>query len=175
MLDLGSTLVPTEPILELVVRGTITYLVLTILLRIVGQREAGGLGITDLLVVVLVSDAASSGLTGSSESIGDGLIGVVPILLWSVALDALSYRDPWLDRLIKARPRTLIEDGEVNQRAMHREFMTREELLSQLRTHGIEDPSGVHRAYLEPSGLVSVIPEPEERTVDGGSARPAVE
>jgi uncharacterized membrane protein YcaP (DUF421 family) len=40
---------------------------------------------------------------------------------------------------------------------MHREFMTRDELESQLRLRGIEDIAEVHHAYLEPNGMVSVI------------------
>ena len=53
--------------------------------------------------------------------------------------------------------------------------MTREELLSQLRLHGIEDLDGVHRAYLEPGGMVSVIPHSDDETVDEGPTRPPME
>lgn len=175
MLDLDPIFLPSIPILELVVRGSITFLVLILLLRIVGQREAGGLGMTDLLVVVLVADAASTGLTGDSETIGDGLILVVTILAWSLAVDALSYQFPRFARLVKARPRVLVRDGELNTRAMLRELMTREEVISQLRLHGIEDPKGVRLAYLEPGGMVSVIPAPDEPAVDPGPVRPPME
>lgn len=175
MLDLETVLLPTMPPVELIIRGTITFLALVLLLRIVGQREAGGLGVTDLLVVVLVADAASTGLSGDAETVGDGFILVVTILAWSLVLDALSYRFPAFARAIKARPRLLVRDGELNDRAMLREFMTREELVSQLRLHGIEDPAGVHRAYLEPGGMVSVIPHPDSTTVDPGPGRPPVE
>lgn len=64
MLDWADTFAPSSPLLDLVLRGTLVFLGLMLLLRVVGQREAGGLGLTDLLVVVLVADAASSGLTG---------------------------------------------------------------------------------------------------------------
>ena len=175
MFDLESTILPAVPVLELIFRGTVTFLVLHALLRIVGQREAGGLGMTDLLVVVLVADAASTGMAGGAETLGDGFILVATILLWSVVLDALAYRFPIVARIVKSRPRTLVRDGDLNRRAMLRELMTREELLSQLRLHGIDDPTGVHRAYLEPGGMVSVIPEPEQETVDDGPSRPPLE
>jgi uncharacterized membrane protein YcaP (DUF421 family) len=35
--------------------------------------------------------------------------------------------------------------------------MTRDEVLSQLRLHGIQDLAEVERAYLEPNGMISVI------------------
>lgn len=158
MLDWPSFLTPSVPLLELVVRGTITFLALMLLLRLTGQRESGGLGLTDLLLVVLVADAASTGLTGDAETIGDGLILVCTIIVWSVCLDAVSYRWPWLARVLKSRPKPLIENGMLNRRAMRREFLTRGEVMSQLRLQGIDDLSGVRRAFIEPNGMISVIP-----------------
>lgn len=137
-------------------------------LRVVGQREAGGLGLTDLLVVVLIVDAASAGLTGEASTIGDGFILVGTILFWSVVLDAISYRWPRLGRILKARPKPLIENGQLNRRVMRRELMTDVEVYAQLRLHGIEHLHQVHRAYLEPSGMISVVPvaDEDEETID---------
>lgn len=42
--------------------------------------QSGGLGLTDLLVVVLAADAASTGLTGDAATIADGLVLVGTIL-----------------------------------------------------------------------------------------------
>lgn len=127
-----------------------------LLLRIVGRREAGGLGLTDLLVILLVVDAASIGMTGESDTLGDSFVLVLTVLLWSVVFDALTYRWPRLGRVLKSPPRLLIEDGEVNHTALRRELMSRQEVESQLRLHGIEDLTNVHRAYIEPNGMVSV-------------------
>ncbi|MEV4455170.1 hypothetical protein [Microbispora sp. NPDC049633] len=84
-MDWQPIFAPSIPLLEGFVRGTVTFLVLLALLRLVGQREAGGLGVTDVLLVVLVADAASAGLHGKAESISDGFVVVVTILFWSVA------------------------------------------------------------------------------------------
>lgn len=149
---------PNVPLAEIFVRGTITFLALTALLRVVGQRETGGLGLTDLLVVVLVAQAVDAGLVGDTSSVVDGLLLVAVILFWSVLLDAMSYRWPRLARLLKSRPETLIEDGRLNRRTMRREFLTYDEVLTQLRLHGLENVDQVSRAYIEPNGMVSVIP-----------------
>ncbi|WP_425844037.1 DUF421 domain-containing protein [Agrococcus sp. TSP3-2-1] len=165
MPEWGEVFGLTVPVLENVVRGTVMFLALTLLMRVVGQRESGGLGITDILIVVLVADAAGAGLRGDAASIGDSLVLVGTILFWSVALDAVGYRWPALGRLLKARPKPLIEDGRLNRRALRREFMSHEELESQLRLHGLSDVSQVKRAWLEPNGMISVLPvdhEPSE-------------
>lgn len=152
-------LIPSMPILELVVRGGLTYLLLVLLFRVVGRREAGGLGITDLLVVVLVADAAGAGMTGDSGTVADGMVLTVTVLFLSVALDAAAYRWPRFSYLIKARPRVLVQDGRFNQRLMRNEFMSEEEALAQLRIHGISDLSLIKSAYLESNGMVSIVPK----------------
>jgi uncharacterized membrane protein YcaP (DUF421 family) len=161
-----TMLIPTVPAWELLVRGTLTFLGLLFLLRIVGRREAGGLGITDLLVVVLIADAAGAGLRGEAASIGDSALLVGTILFWRIAVDAMSYRWPRLARLVKARPRAIIHDGSLDRRVMRREFMTFDEVMSQLRLHGITELKDVRVAYLEPNGMISVVrddgAEPEQ-------------
>ena len=166
MPDWAEILAISVPIGELFIRGTLVFLGLMLMLRVIGQREAGGLGLTDLLVVVLVVDAASAGLTGETDSIGDGLVLVITILFWSVALDAVSYRWPRLGRILKARPKPLIEDGKLNRRVMRRELMTDVEVFAQLRLHGLESLDQVHRAYLEPNGMISMVPAENDEVID---------
>jgi uncharacterized membrane protein YcaP (DUF421 family) len=102
---------PDTPFLELFARGTVTFFVLLVLLRFVGQREGGGLGWSDLLVVVLVGEAAGISLTGDGEQVADGLMPGATVLFWSVVMDAATYRWPRLARLLKGHPRPLILDG----------------------------------------------------------------
>jgi uncharacterized membrane protein YcaP (DUF421 family) len=149
---------PSLPVLEILARGTAIYLGLLLMLRIVGQREAGAIGLHDLLVLVLIAEAAGNAL-GQYETIPDGLMIVATILAWSVAIDAVAWRWPRLGRLLKPRPRPLIEDGILNAKVLRRELMTKDEVLSQLRLHGIDDISKVKRAYIEPNGMISVLRE----------------
>lgn len=158
-MDWNTILVPDTPIIELIVRGSITFLLLILLLRLVGQRESGGLGITDLLVVVLMADAAAAGMSGNTDTIGDGMVLAATMLFWSIAIDAVAYRWPPVARLLKARPRPLILDGLLDRRVMRREFITEEEVRTQLRLHGISDLTEVARAYLEPNGMISIVPK----------------
>lgn len=46
-------------------------------------------------------------------------------------------------------------DGELDHRTARREFITAEELHSQLRLHGFENVTEVRRALIEPNGMIS--------------------
>lgn len=160
--DWQSVLMPDAPVLEIVVRGSVMYLSLFFLLRFVLRREAGALGITDLLVIVLLADAAQNGMAGDYQSISDGLILVVTLVAWSYVLNLLSFRSNFFRRLIRPPRVMLVRNGEPLHDALEKEKISMDELMGEVRTHGIDDLRRVKRAYIESDGMISVITEKQE-------------
>lgn len=147
---------PGGSLLEVVVRGTVLFLALFLLLRLMPRRQLGSLGVSDLLVIVLIADAAQNGLAGEYRSITEGVVLVATILFWNWAIDALDYWFPaW--HLNASSPRVLVSEGRVVHRNMEKEGLTQDELMSQLRQHGVEELQSVRRAYVESDGRISVI------------------
>lgn len=143
--------------LEVMVRGTLVYLGLFVLLRLVLNRRAQGMSTPDVLLIVLIADAVQNGMAGEYKSITDGLILVATLLFWDFTLDWLAFRWPALERVIRQPPLLLVEDGRLNRHNMRRELVTLDELMSLLREHGIVDVSQVGRAWLEDDGKLSVV------------------
>jgi uncharacterized membrane protein YcaP (DUF421 family) len=145
------------PVLEIILRGSIIYISLFILLRVVLKRQAGSLGMTDLLLITLIADASQNAMAGEYRSVPAGLVLVSTIIFWSYAFDWLSYRYPWFSRLIEPRPLPLVRDGKMLRRNMRHELITEDELLSQLREQGIDDLEKVSQAFMEADGHISVV------------------
>ena len=148
---------PDTPLLEIFFRGTIMYLSIYFLLRFVLKRQTGSLGIADVLVLVLISDAAQNGMAKDYTSVTDGLLLVSTIVFWSYALDWLGYHFPRLERIFHAGPLKIVQDGRVLRKHMKKELISEEELLSQLRQHGISSVQQVKEACIEGDGHVSVV------------------
>ncbi|MBX6316176.1 MAG: DUF421 domain-containing protein [Isosphaeraceae bacterium] len=146
------------PLLEIFIRGSLVYLSLLVLLRIVLKRQSGMVGIQDLLVAVLIADAAQNAMAGDYHSIPDGILLVATILFWCYTLDWLGYRFPLIQRLLRPPPLPLVENGHLLRRNMRLELITEEELMSMLRQQGIEDLNEVKSACMEGDGRLSVIP-----------------
>lgn len=70
--------VPTHSMFEMFVRGTTMYLVIFALLRFVLKRQSGGFSTPDLLLVVLLADAAQNGMADEYRSITEGVVVVAP-------------------------------------------------------------------------------------------------
>lgn len=155
-MDWNSIFVPGVPFGETVLRGTVVYLFLFFMLR-VSRRETGGTGITDLLVVVLVADAAQNAMAGEYTSITDGLILVATIAFWDFLLDWLGYRFAVIERLLRPAPLLLIKNGRLLKQNMKRELIREEELMGQLREKGVSALEDVRKCYMEGDGRISVI------------------
>ncbi len=155
-IDWHAMFVPTVSLLEIVLRGSAVYLSIVALMRLF-RREAGTLSTTDLIVVVLVADAAQNAMAADYHSITEGLVLVATIFAWNYALDWLSFRYPWAYRLLHPAPLLLISEGRIQRRNLRKEMLTMEDLTEQLREQGIEDVAHVKRCYLEADGRLSVI------------------
>ena len=155
--DWGTLFGLNTPLLEIFFRGSCIYLGIFLLLRFVLRREGGTISTTDLLVVVLIADAAQNGMTGDYTSVTDGLLLVATILAWSFALEWLAYRIKWMDRLVHPPALPLITEGKLDRRNLRKELITIEELMSSLRENGVDSIEEVKTARIEGDGQISVV------------------
>jgi uncharacterized membrane protein YcaP (DUF421 family) len=151
---------PHVALLDIVMRGTIVYLVLFALLRTT-RRQSGEVGTTDILLIVLIADAVQNAMASNYHSITEGLGLALTVFFWSWFLDWLAFHVPTLRPLIIPGPRTVVKDGRVNRRNLRRELMTEVDLYSQLRLQGVEDINAVRHACVEGHGRLSVVKKGE--------------
>jgi uncharacterized membrane protein YcaP (DUF421 family) len=156
--------------LELMIRGTLIYLLLFLLFRFVARRDAGSLSVSDLLVLVIIADAAQNAMAGEYKSVVDGAVLICTIIGWSVLLNFLSYRSKTIRRFVVPSPICLVKDGIKQRKNLRRELITDDELYEMLREHEVEDLSEVKLAYLEPDGAITVMKK--EGTKNQGSTLP---
>ena len=145
------------PVLELVLRGTLVYWLLFLIFRFLLRRDVGAVGIADILLLVIVADAAQNAMSGGYDTFAEGAILVITIVLWNWLLDVLSYQFVAIRRFTTPARLTLVRRGVAQRRNMRREYITMDELNEKLREQGIEKLSEVKAAYLEGDGEISVI------------------
>ncbi len=159
--------VPSGSIVEILIRGTVMYLVLFALMRLILRREIGSLGVNDLLVVVLIADAAQNGMAGDYQSVPEGLLLVGTIIGWAWSIDWLAYHVPVAARFLRPPKLKLIENGRLLRRNMRRELVTLAELEMELRRNDIESFEHVRVAYLESDGTITMLKQEPESSGQG--------
>lgn len=166
--DIGAALVPDVSLFETVVRGVLTYAAIFVLLRVILRGRTSAVTVSDLLVLVLIADAAQDAMSAGYESITNGIVLVATIVLCSFSVDWLAHRSERVRRFVHPDRKPLIRDGRIMRKALQEELLTDEELLTQLRLNGVESVEEVKAAYLEGNGEISVIKR-ESGGADGGA------
>lgn len=165
--DVGAAFAPDVSLFETMVRGAIMYLAVLAMLRYVlrGQTSAS---LPNLLVIVMIADAAANAMANDYHSITNGLTLVATIIGMSTLLDWLGRHVPAVAQFVHPERRPLVVNGRIVRKTLASELMSEEELMSQLRLQGAESLDQVKAAYLEGTGEVSVI---KRETDDSGKKR----
>ena len=156
-IDWELLFVPKTSLLELVVRGTFMYLALLAVLRLLVRRHVGSMSLMDLLLMVLIADAAQNAMAGHYETITEGVVLCGTLIGWNFFFDWLAYRYPAFQRMLEPPPLPIVIDGKLQRQAMRQELLTSDEVMSQLRQQGVTEIAQVKIAYVEPDGGVSIV------------------
>lgn len=147
----------STPFFEIIVRGSVVYWFLFLVFRFVIRRDVGAVGLADVLIIVLVADASQNAMAGEYTSISDGLILIATLIGWNLLLDWLAFRFRRVRRFAEPASLLLVLNGRLLPKNLRKEFITEEELWSQLRQHGVRKLDEVKAVYLEPDGNFSII------------------
>ncbi|MET0280358.1 MAG: YetF domain-containing protein [Steroidobacteraceae bacterium] len=145
------------PVTEILIRGTAIYWFLFLAFRFVIRRDVGSLGIADVLLLVILADAAQNAMAGEYKTITEGCILLATIMGWNMLLDWLAYRYRWVSRFASPRALPLVRHGAFIHDNLRRERLSPDEVMSKLRGQGVAHLRQVSHAYLESDGQISVI------------------
>ncbi len=155
--DIVEAFTPDVSLFEMVARGVIMYLAIFILLRVVLRGRTGSMTTSDVLVLVIISDAAQNAMSSSYTSITDGIVLVATIVGMSWLFDWLGFHFPFMRKIVHPERKPLVVNGRVIRKNLAQELMTEDELMTQLHLQGVEEVGQVKAAYLEGNGDISVI------------------
>ncbi|MHB1456122.1 MAG: DUF421 domain-containing protein [Armatimonadota bacterium] len=153
---MGEMMHLSAPFWHFIVRGTLVYGAVLLLLRLGGKREVGQMGTGEFVAILLISNAVQNSMNGGDNSITGGLILAVVIIAWSTLIAYITYRSKKAADIIVGSPTLLIHNGKILDQNLRKELLSHDELKAILRRQGIHDISDIHAAILESDGDVSV-------------------
>ncbi len=137
--------------------GTLAYVALILLLRFSGKRTLSKWNAFDLVVTVAFGSTLATALLSRDTTLMQGVLafGLLIGLQWSITW--LSVRSGTVERWVKAQPRLLLFQGQLQQEALLQERVTESELRAALRSQGITAFEDVEAIVLETDGSFSVL------------------
>ncbi len=137
--------------------GVLAYACLVVLLRISGKRTLSKMNAFDFVVTVALGSTLASILLSKDVSLASGVVALGVLIGMQYVVAWFSVRSATVRRLTRSEPRLLIRQGEFLPEAMRAERVSRGELLSAIRDHGLGGLQEVAALVLETDGSFSVI------------------
>ncbi|MDE2489234.1 MAG: DUF421 domain-containing protein [Elusimicrobia bacterium] len=148
---------PSVPLVQLLVRAVLVYVVVLALLRLGGKRQIGQMGAAEFVALLLVSNAVQNAMNGGDNSLGGGLFLAAVLMGLSALVVWLSYRSKRFESLVEGRPCLLVYKGEPLLKNLDAERVPLRELRTLLRRQGVHELKDVHEAVLEANGMLTVV------------------
>ena len=148
-----------ELVLEIILRTVVMYVYTLALIRLLGKRGMGQLSPFELVIIVALGSAVGDPMFYPDVPVIHGLVVITAVVGLELTLVKLTERHRGIERVIESAPVLLVKDGRLVTEALDHEDLSESEVFMGLREQGIEHLGEVRRAYMEPSGKISVFRE----------------
>src|SRR5688500_18595486 len=126
------------------------YAALVVLFRCAGQRTLHEMTVFDLVLLLLIAEAAQPVLIGDDHSATYAMVVITTLVLTDIALAFAKERWLAVDRWLEGLPLVLVKDGEPRQELMRKSFVDEADILQAAReTQGLERMEQIRYAVLE--------------------------
>jgi len=141
---------------EYAVRGVAIYVALLVMMRLSGKRTIGQFTPFDLLVIMLLSEAVSPGLTGGDDSVAGGLIVVVTLVVLNLAIAFVTARNEKAAELVEGTAVLIGRDGKIFKDVLKRNHVAESDVEQSLREADCPQES-MKYAFLEADGKITIL------------------
>lgn len=162
-------------LLEVVLRTAVMYGAAVLFARIIGKRGTAQITPFEFILIIVISSAAGDPMFYPNVPLLHGILVLLVIMTLHRSLGWLTTRVETVEHLMESEPLLVVEHGRVLEDELRTGTLSREELMSELRLQGIKALGEIERAFIEPSGHVSILRADDERPFAGESTLPRTE
>jgi uncharacterized membrane protein YcaP (DUF421 family) len=144
---------------EFIVRGTVVYVVLLVMVRVSGRRTVGQFTPFDLLVVMLLSEAVSNSLSGGDDSLVGGLLIAATLIALNMLVALLSSRSRKMSSVLDGTAVLLGRDGKFFDSVIKNCRLAEADIEQALREADCSREQ-MQCAFLEADGSITIQKKP---------------
>ena len=137
---------------EKILRPIIVYAALIFLLRIFGKRELGQLNPFDLVVILSLSNTVQNAIIGQDNSLVGGIVGATALLGINYLVAVFKFKSEKFERIIEGKSRTIIENSKIDEDAVRRELLTKEDLDTIAHRESLDGVDDIKKCVIDPNG-----------------------
>lgn len=144
-------------LLRILIIGLLAYTTLVLFLRLSGNRTLSKMNAFDLIVTVALGSTLATVLLSKDVALADGAVALGLLISLQFVITWTSVRFRWVRRLVTGEPLMLLYQGEFLSTSLQQARVTQDEVLSAIRSSGLNDVTAVEAVVLETDGSLSVV------------------
>jgi uncharacterized membrane protein YcaP (DUF421 family) len=156
-IDWHSLLVPKLPLIDVVMRTVLIYVILQVGLRLLGRKDLQHSASYNMVTLFLVGAFGGRAVLGEDTSLTACALGLVVVLCLNATVSFSTFRSRRLAEFFEGPIHQLIKDGVQQPEIMRHSRCSVDMLEAQLRGRGEADLNRVAQAYMERTGEISFI------------------
>lgn len=138
------------------IRTLIIYIVLVASIRLTGKRQVGEMQLSELITAFLISEVAASPLADPDIPLVYGIVPILLLISLEIVISFVTTKSVTLKRMFAPPPTVIIKNGKLDLKALGKQRISAEELISSLRLKDIGNISDLNFCFLEHNGQISV-------------------
>ncbi|MDX5482549.1 MAG: DUF421 domain-containing protein [Hymenobacteraceae bacterium] len=158
-----------EPLLRILIVGTLTYFGIIFLLRVAGKRALASMNAFDFILTVAMGSAFGRILTAKQVSLAETLVTFTLLVSLQYLVSWLEARSEKFARLVNGVPTLLYYQGQFLEKEMQKQRVRKADMLSEARMSNIGNLDQVEAIILETNGSLTFI---KKSGVNGESTLP---
>lgn len=146
-----------EPLLRIVMIGTLAYFSLLFLLRISGKRTLAQLNAFDFIITVAIGSTLGRLITAKGVSLAECIVAFSTLILLQYLVSWSTVHFSTVESWVTANPSLLYFQGQFLHKAMRDQRVTQSQILAVVRKNKIGSMQDVEAVILESTGAIAVI------------------
>lgn len=142
--------------MNILLKGLIIYIVVTIAIRLMGKRQIGELQPAELVITVVLSQIATMPLQNKEFPMINGIALMFLFVMLELVSSFLAMKFRPYRNMMQGNSVLIIKDGHLLQKNLAMIRYSIDDLLEALRLKDVFDISQVQYAYIETNGSVSI-------------------
>ncbi len=143
--------------IEIILRSTSIFVFMVLAVRFFGKKQLSQLNSSDIILILLISNAVQNAMVGADTSLLGGLVSALTLFSVNFLFKKLLLKSEYFKNFMQYKPEVLIYNGDVNFATLEKFKISLEELQEAVREHGEENFTDIKLSMLEIDGSISVI------------------
>jgi uncharacterized membrane protein YcaP (DUF421 family) len=146
--------------MDAILRGATMFIFLLVLFRLTGKRTLNSVTPFDLVLLLIISEAAQNAMIGQDYSITNSFLVILTIVGLDILLSFVKQHSHRAEQILDGSPLLIVEHGRLLEERMHKSRVDQEDIMAAARQHqGLERLEQIKYAVLEINGDISIVPE----------------